>query len=97
MAATSSVEVDSQDVIRLVLQFLQESNLTRSMHTLQHETGVSLNSVESVDGFKADVVGGRWDRVLSQVRKMLGENENLQLPSTHFDLLADRFHQVKPD
>ncbi len=68
MAAAGNVEVDSQDVIRLVLQFLQESNLTRSMHTLQHESGVSLNSVESVEGFKADIVGGRWDKVLSQVR-----------------------------
>ena len=69
-AGGSKVEVDAADVVRLVLQFLQESNLQSSMQALQQETGVSLNTVLSVDVFKQDIQTGRWDRVLEQVRKL---------------------------
>lgn len=34
---------------------------------MQEETQISLNTVESVENFHADVVNGRWDAVLQSV------------------------------
>lgn len=71
--AGMTTEIDSQDVIRLILQFLKENNLTDSMKLLQNESGVTLNTVDSVDNFTSDIRHGRWDSVLSQTA-------NLKLP-----------------
>lgn len=35
----SSLEIESSDVVRIVLQFLKENNLTESMQMLQKESG----------------------------------------------------------
>ena len=35
----ATVEVESRDVVRLVLQFLKENNLSRAFSALQDETG----------------------------------------------------------
>lgn len=42
----SSLEIESSDVVRIVLQFLKENNLTESMQVLQKESGVTLNTVD---------------------------------------------------
>jgi WD40 repeat-containing protein SMU1 len=69
-----SLEIESQDVIRLVLQFLKETNLMDSMKILQKESGITLNTVDNIENFVSDIRNGRWDSVLSQV-------SHLQLPS----------------
>ncbi|KAJ1667049.1 hypothetical protein IW140_002260 [Coemansia sp. RSA 1813] len=61
------MNIESADVIRLIEQFLREQNLHRSLDVLQRESGVSLNTVENIDGFKADILKGRWDAVLTSV------------------------------
>lgn len=69
-----SLEIESQDIIRVVLQFLKEQNLVDSMKALQRESGVTLNTVDNVESFAADIRNGKWDSVLSQTA-------SLKLPS----------------
>lgn len=77
-------EVDAGDVVRLMLQFMKEQKLTHSFQTLQEESGVFLNTVESLEGFRSDMKYGRWDTVLSQV-------STLKVPP---DKLFDLYEQV---
>ncbi|KAI9183794.1 hypothetical protein H9P43_002846 [Blastocladiella emersonii ATCC 22665] len=64
------LEIQSQDVIRLIQQFLKENNLTRSLACLQDESQVVLNAVDSAEALEADVLAGRWDAVLAQAQAL---------------------------
>ena len=68
-----TAEVSSQDVVRLMLQYMKENNLLSAMRALQTETGVCMNTVDNLDAFVQDILTGKWDRVLSTV-------STLQLP-----------------
>ena len=74
---SSQVDVDTRDVIRIILQYLKENNLSTSFTSLQQETGISLNMVDNKDVFLADIQYGRWDRVLSQIQNMNITREKL--------------------
>ncbi|CAN0341507.1 unnamed protein product [Pylaiella littoralis] len=65
-----SFEVESEDVIRLILQFLKENNLTKTLRTLQAESSVCLNTIDNLDNLMSDINHGRWEAVMPQVSSL---------------------------
>lgn len=65
-----SLQIEAQDVIKIVLQFCKENGLSQTYQTLQTECQVSLNTVDSIETFVADIQHGRWDAVLPQVASL---------------------------
>ncbi|XP_024023753.1 suppressor of mec-8 and unc-52 protein homolog 1 [Morus notabilis] len=66
----STLEIEARDVIKIVLQFCKENSLHQTFQTLQSECQVSLNTVDSVETFVADINSGRWDAILPQVSQL---------------------------
>ncbi|CAI9102555.1 OLC1v1000844C1 [Oldenlandia corymbosa var. corymbosa] len=80
----STLEIDAQDVVKLFLQFCKENSLPHTFQTLQNECRVSLNSVDNLETFMADVSSGRWESVIPHLSQ-------LNLPR---NLLADLLERL---
>jgi WD40 repeat-containing protein SMU1 len=51
-----------------MLQYCKENHLAKTYDALRDETGITLNTVESVDSFVADIKNGHWDNVLQAIQ-----------------------------
>ncbi|OQS05778.1 hypothetical protein THRCLA_02128 [Thraustotheca clavata] len=78
------MEIASEDVIRLMQQFLREHKLFDTLQTLQRESQVTFNAVDSIDALVSDITFGKWDLVLRQT-------QHLHLPSP---VMMDLYEQI---
>ncbi|KAI7901697.1 WD40-repeat-containing domain protein [Cokeromyces recurvatus] len=69
-----SVEIESEDIIRLILQFLKENDLQETAKVLEDETTIKINTIENKDAFIKEIKEGEWDTVLRHV-------SDLKIPS----------------
>lgn len=79
-----SVEIDGEDVLRIIMQFLSEQGLGQSLKVLQNESGVALNAMENPDALSVAILNGHWDIALPLVAR-------LKLP---MDLLMSLYEQI---
>jgi WD40 repeat-containing protein SMU1 len=64
------VVLDSSDIIKLIQQFLRDNNMINSLKILEDESKIKLNSVDSIEGFKKDIIQGKWDLVIKNINKL---------------------------
>uniref|UniRef100_A0A7S2RPI1 WD40 repeat-containing protein SMU1 n=1 Tax=Mucochytrium quahogii TaxID=96639 RepID=A0A7S2RPI1_9STRA len=62
------MEVDAEDVVKVVLQFLRESGLETSAHALEKESGVRLNFVQDKTHLVDLIRQGAWTKVLTYLQ-----------------------------
>lgn len=66
----STLHIESNDIIKLILQFLKENHLMKSFEALQSETNITMNTVDSVDSFISEIIHGHWDNVISIIQPL---------------------------
>ncbi|EIE83078.1 hypothetical protein RO3G_07783 [Rhizopus delemar RA 99-880] len=62
-----SVEIEAEDVIRLILQFLKENQFEETAATLESETSVKIDTIQNKEQFIREIKQGEWDIVLRHV------------------------------
>ena len=64
------MEIPSDQIIAMMIQFCQENNLIHSCAALEKETGVKAHSVQDLEGIKQFILNGDWDMVLQALDKL---------------------------
>ncbi|KAK8795530.1 hypothetical protein WA158_000187 [Blastocystis sp. Blastoise] len=59
--------MESSDIVRIILQYFKENNLSESYKVLSEETGVTTNTVANKDTLLNAILNGKWDLVLEEV------------------------------
>ena len=98
LESLSSLQVTSGRSARNAGLHVQSRSVVRQVRVppwMQTECGVTLNCVESLEGFVSDINAGRWDAVLPVVA-------NLKLPRSLLEQLYEHvgctlFWQTNPD
>lgn len=67
---TKIIVTNLNSVIRLMLQFLKENNLTKTLEALEEESEVSLNAVDNLDPFQHAIKTGDWTSVLRTISSL---------------------------
>ncbi len=76
--------VNPSDIIKLTLQFLRENGLVNSANTLENESGIKLNAVDSIDRFRNDIISGQWQNILRDI-------DGVEIKS---DVLVDLYENI---
>jgi len=66
LGCTASVK--GEDVVKMIIQYLQEMGYEETVQMLQNESGIFYNAVHSKDRFRSEIVHGKWENVLKQLR-----------------------------
>ena len=64
---STEVDIDSDQVIKVIVQYLRENNLNKAAQSLQDESQVVLGAVDNVSEFTNDILAGRWERVIANM------------------------------
>ena len=82
--ASTVLDVDAADVLRVIGQHLREAGLHETVETLQREAGITLDVVDDAEALVEALAAGKWEAVLRQLR-------NVTLPTP---LLFDVYEQL---
>jgi hypothetical protein len=86
------MDIDFSEILKLILQFLSENNLTRSFETLLAETGMTFNLIADAETLQANIHKGNWQTVLQATSHFHYETEAEIVEIQHAiisDLIAD--------
>jgi WD40 repeat-containing protein SMU1 len=90
------MEVELQDVTKLILQFFKEQGLLESFEVAQRETGVFLNTVRDIDSLRNDILEGKWDTVLAELAQLKLSIGTLVRLKNLYDLFVVNFVEHIP-
>lgn len=78
------VEIEASDVVKLILQFLKENNLTASLHALSSETNIHLDVMDNPTTLYNNIITGNWSLVL----------ETMTDASISIDIMSDVYEHI---